>query len=146
MFTQSERDEFIGGYVQAAVWADLMPASSDPDHPDYEEGWESGGPTDATIDDFDDDSQLRIVGDCNRFLADNGYQLLLYCERRAYNPGEGTGLQHAGHDLWLSQHRHGTGFWDRGAGVVGDRLDKAAHKLSEDVAPYELPDGSYIME
>ena len=31
-----------------------------------------------------------------------------------------------GHDLWLTQNGHGTGFWDRGLGELGDELTKAA--------------------
>jgi hypothetical protein len=32
-----------------------------------------------------------------------------------------------GQDLWLTQNHHGTGFWDRGLGELGDELTKAAH-------------------
>jgi hypothetical protein len=27
-----------------------------------------------------------------------------------------------GHDFWLTRNGHGAGFWDRGLGVVGDKL------------------------
>jgi hypothetical protein len=30
------------------------------------------------------------------------------------------------HDFWLTRNGHGAGFWDRGLGVVGDRLTKVA--------------------
>jgi len=36
-----------------------------------------------------------------------------------------------GHDLWLTRNGHGTGFWDRSLGDVGDRLTSAAEKLGE---------------
>ena len=29
----------------------------------------------------------------------------------------------AGHDLWLTTNNHGTGFWDRGMGGIGQRLN-----------------------
>jgi hypothetical protein len=38
----------------------------------------------------------------------------------------GTNEQN-GHDLWLTQARHGAGFWDRGYGETGDKLTEAAH-------------------
>lgn len=31
-----------------------------------------------------------------------------------------------GHDLWLTRDHHGTGFWDRGLGELGDALTKIA--------------------
>ena len=36
-----------------------------------------------------------------------------------------------GHDFWLTRNRHGTGFWDRGLGQVGDQLTKASHVYGE---------------
>ena len=32
-----------------------------------------------------------------------------------------------GYDFWLTREGHGAGFWDRGYGVVGDKLTDAAH-------------------
>jgi hypothetical protein len=32
-----------------------------------------------------------------------------------------------GHDFWLTRHRHGSGFWDRGLGDVGAQLTELAH-------------------
>lgn len=36
-----------------------------------------------------------------------------------------------GHDFWLSRNGHGTGFWDRDLGDVGDRLHAAAKACGE---------------
>lgn len=36
-----------------------------------------------------------------------------------------------GHDLWLTRERHGSGFWDRGAGDAGDTLTAAAEAMGE---------------
>lgn len=36
-----------------------------------------------------------------------------------------------GHDLWLTQGRHGAGFWDRGYGETGEKLTEAAHRFGE---------------
>lgn len=50
--------------------------------------------------------------------------------------------EQGGHDFWLSRNRHGTGFWDRGTGEVGDRLYEAA-KLYGTVDVY-LGDDNYV--
>jgi hypothetical protein len=36
-----------------------------------------------------------------------------------------------GHDFWLTRNGHGTGFWDRGLGVIGERLTAACKKYGE---------------
>ena len=35
-------------------------------------------------------------------------------------------LEQVAHDFWLTRNGHGTGFWDRGLGEVGERLSAAA--------------------
>lgn len=35
------------------------------------------------------------------------------------------------HDYILTRNGHGTGFWDRGLGELGDRLTEAAHNAGE---------------
>lgn len=34
-----------------------------------------------------------------------------------------------GHDLWLTRNGHGTGFWDRGLGVLGAALTEVAEAM-----------------
>ena len=41
----------------------------------------------------------------------------------------GWGPEQAGHDLWLTRNGHGTGFWDRGYGNVGDRFANIARTM-----------------
>lgn len=36
-----------------------------------------------------------------------------------------------GHDFWLTRNRYGAGFWDRGWGVVGEKLTKIAESFRE---------------
>jgi hypothetical protein len=60
-----------------------------------------------------------MVRDCARFRAERPVDLERYVEL-------GRDLSHAGHDFWLSRNGHGTGFWDRGFGAVGDSLDAHA--------------------
>ena len=50
-------------------------------------------------------------------------------------------LGQVGHDFALTRNRHGTGFWDRGYGKMGDDLTKWAHTFGE-VDVYVADDGS----
>ena len=36
-----------------------------------------------------------------------------------------------GHDFWLSRNHHGAGFFDRGLGEVGDKLQKLSQTFKE---------------
>lgn len=36
-----------------------------------------------------------------------------------------------GHDFLLTRDRHGAGFWDRGLGILGDRLTQASHPYGD---------------
>jgi hypothetical protein len=37
----------------------------------------------------------------------------------------------SGIDFWLTRNRHGTGFWDRGHGSIGEQLTALAHVYGE---------------
>lgn len=41
------------------------------------------------------------------------------------------GDERVGHDFWLTRNGHGAGFWDRGAGELGDRLSAMARSYGE---------------
>jgi hypothetical protein len=57
-----------------------------------------------------------------------------------YFEHDNTSWHQLGVDLWLTQNRHGCGFWGRGLGELGDRLtDIAKHCGSVDT--YEGDDG-----
>lgn len=60
--------------------------------------------------------------DCEAFQEENAADLEAFCEATGHDTGS------AGRDFWLTRNCHGAGFWDRGAGEVGDRLSKAAHR------------------
>lgn len=44
---------------------------------------------------------------------------------------EQFGLESFGHDMSMTRCRHGVGYWDRGAGDIGDTLTEWAHSLGE---------------
>jgi hypothetical protein len=76
----------------------------------------------------------RIDKDCNDFIeaADNAGLLTPYLIQR--------NLDDLGHDFWLSRSGHGSGFWDRGLGELGDKLQALAESFKE-CAAYEGDDG-----
>lgn len=100
-------DEFTQGYLECALWASP--------------GTDEEGELDElyTLDDLCDSALARCRAECQRFQTENAADL---------NSAEEAGCarDHLGHDLFLSRNRHGTGFWDRGLGHLGDRLQAAA--------------------
>lgn len=71
------------------------------------------------LDDFADESVVDAAADCARFVADNQIDL------------EELSDEDIGHNFWLTRNGHGTGFWDRGLGAVGDRLTAACKPYGE---------------
>lgn len=61
----------------------------------------------------------KMLRDCAQFLREN-VELLNHT---------GMDLSHIGHNFWLSRNGHGTGFWDRGLGDLGDALSEAAREM-----------------
>lgn len=102
----TDRQAARNAYVECADWADA-PRDEDGEESDTI-GWHPTALTamDAEMDAFLDDPE--VVRDV-------------------------VGLEPAqvGHDFWLTRNGHGTGFWDRGLGAVGDRLSVAAHAYGE---------------
>lgn len=58
---------------------------------------------------------------------------------------EGADLDYyqVAHDFWLTCNGHGTGFWDRGLGEVGDKLTEHC-KIIGSIDPFVLDDKIYI--
>lgn len=105
-------DAFTTGYVECLLW-------SSKDNAD-----DSGGaPLDDNYDesDIDEQSLLEIVEQCRDFQESNAKLLA-----RAYAARPTYDASHAGYDFWLTRVGHGSGFWDRGFGQLGDELTKAA--------------------
>ena len=108
--------DFIDGYIECALWST---------------GGEYEGEQLENFDDFDLNPNARPILEkhCRDFMGDNIIDLLEYVERRAgCMPSPWV---HAGHDFWLTRHRHGAGFWDRGLGELGERLTNTAHSVGE---------------
>lgn len=113
-------DAFTQGYVEAMFFTDASDA-------------DDGDLANATFDELADEALSRIVIDCQRFQSEN-VQLLTRAygvqgrhERSPYD------AQRAGNDYWYTRNGHGTGFWDRGLGELGDQLAAAARYSSVDL-------------
>lgn len=94
-------DKFLGSYLVCALWA----STGDKDEP-----------LDSLYspDDFAPEALKQCRKDCKDFQQNNKKDLL------------GLDQEQCGQDFWLTRNHHGAGFWDRGLGVLGDRLTKAA--------------------
>lgn len=123
--TTSER--FLSGYVACALWS--SPSNKDPNtgEPMLDRDYGRG--------DLAPEALKSMTDDCEAFQRDNAADLAL-AYVGAYSP------ERAGHDFWLTRNRHGAGFWDRGLGLLGDRLTEAAHAYGEVNLYLALADGS----
>lgn len=61
------------------------------------------------VEDIEENTLKEIIRDCKDFQAKY---------REWYSPA-GWSDDRAGHDFWLTRNRHGTGFWDRDASMLG---------------------------
>ena len=99
--TATDLDAFYDQYLETALWSEL----DDDDEP-----------LDGTYsaDDIAVSSLAEMRSDCADFVTANTDDLA------------DIDAAQAGHDFWLTRNGHGTGFWDRGLGAIGDRLASAA--------------------
>jgi hypothetical protein len=95
-------DTILRHYLVCAVWT----GTDNDGEPLGSTGW--------TVDDIHESSIDKARLDIERFVSLAGDML------------DGLSDETIGHDFWLTRNRHGTGFWDRGLGDVGNRLSKIA--------------------
>lgn len=123
-------EKMLRGYVECALWscsigeanvqyAAMFNDGEDPPAEDASFEYLNFGPEDIAV-----ESMRSMLADCAAFLAGNAPDVEEFCFL-------GHDLEQVGHDFWLTRNRHGAGFWDRGAGVVGERLSKAAKVYGE---------------
>jgi hypothetical protein len=118
-------DAFLDGYVEALLWSESCNGTiHDPDHEHaYDDRPED---CDTSLDRFYDsedlaaDSMAEISNDVLDFVVTNWADLQEFA-RLTQRPAD-----YAGHDFLLTRNHHGVGFWDRGAGELGDRLTAAS--------------------
>jgi hypothetical protein len=126
IFSDDEVSAFIRGYIGCALWSSTDQSRED-----------GGDPLDRNYssDDIATDARYKIETECRQFLSANADAIDDYGatdEIQAIAESDGSEVMDcAGHDLWLTRNGHGTGFWDRGVGDVGDKLADAARSLGE---------------
>lgn len=117
--------DVVDGYIEAMLFS-----SND-------ESDESGGaPLDQNYgpDDLSPQARATARATCAAFVKRNRAAI------EKFKQITGRGDDAVGHDLWFTRNGHGVGFWDRGAGAVGEKLSKAANKMGG-VDPYVGDDG-----
>jgi len=113
--TKEQFDEFVRGYITAALWST---------HGDDGEFLDQ----DYDRDDLTETAKIKMRAHCQDFVDAQETDLLAYAVEMEHvrHRGQGTAWDHAGHDFWFTAGGHGAGFWDRGLGDLGDRLSEAA--------------------
>lgn len=103
-------DLFTLEYIKTLLWTETDNSN------------EQGGDSldkNYSIKDFNLNSLLKIQAECIDFQ--NGWEHLL---------GQAGSLDQNAHDFCLTRNCHGTGFWDRGYGEIGELLTKACKEYS----------------
>lgn len=141
-------EEFVNGLFVAAIWSDLRWTD--------DEREAGGGEAAYCLSEMTDESRTKLDKLSRLFIESNLTDINAYvraCEdgsRRGFDKGEGTPMEYAGHDAWLSAVGHGTGFWDRDLGALGDRLNEAAKtvfgRFEGSGLPYETSDNKVSFE
>ena len=98
--------EFFAGYVIAALWSSCDDEGNSLDNDHGPEG-------------IGEETMREMREDCAAFMRTNAADLAAMME------ATGRDMSSMGHDFWLTRNGHGVGFWDRGAGDLGDRLTDA---------------------
>ncbi len=123
--TDRESAEFLAGYLEAAAWCGI--ATSE------------GKTRSVATGELPADFREQAEADCAEFLTANLPATRAWRETVGEwrGPVDGCGNDHysatecAGHDFYLTRNGHGTGFWDRDAGAVGEQLSAAARRHGE---------------
>lgn len=105
-------------YIRTLLWSESCMGTAGGDH---EHNTDNPEDCDASLefigydaDDLAPEARKEIEQDVRDFCEANGADLV------DLGPGE------IGQNFLLSRNNHGTGFWDRGWGELGDRLHDAA--------------------
>ena len=104
----------LAHYLIAALWSSTHPDTEEPLDDDY----------DAS--DIHESALATSRADVEAFIESVGDLDLAEYEAVALQHGRDQML---GHDLWLTRNGHGAGFGTRGAGEVGEQLDRLASAM-----------------
>lgn len=107
-------NDMTRGYLECALWTTLLDEDREAD-------------SIYDVSDFAPEAVTQASEDCSRFETENAADLADFPD----SPDGDSPEAFVGHNLWLTRNGHGTGFWDRDLGEVGDRLSEAARKMGE---------------
>lgn len=99
-------DTMLDAYIECALWSSVDPETEEP--------------LDDICDDVSEETRAAMRKDCEGFL---------YLAEEAGLITEDDDAARLGHDLWLTQNRHGAGFWDGDWDERGDALTDIAHSF-----------------
>lgn len=111
---------FEEGYVECLFWTD---------EDSIKEGMSDNGEDPDTLILSADRIDPVNLGEVQQVLLD--FVHANWRDLQKYQETTGRTADFAGQDFALSRNGHGTGFWDRGAGELGDRLHAAAKVYGE---------------
>jgi hypothetical protein len=125
-------DRMTAAYLECAEWSSV---DADPSQPAPIDGSDPDPvPLDSLGLEWSTDANNAAREVCESFVATALADLVAVAAMvEQVGRSEYSAAELAGHDLWLTSARHGTGFWDRGYGAAGDRLTKVAHTFPMDV-------------
>jgi hypothetical protein len=113
----ADLEAVYSGYRDAALWSTTNDRHyDDPEEPEN---------LDQTDYELSEEAEHHFRTDCAAFITENAELVAAVGEL-------GMDGENIGHNFWLSRCGHGTGFWDRGHGELGDKLHEAAKKFGED--------------
>jgi hypothetical protein len=132
----------VAGYITCLLWSESCRGSAGNASDEHEHNTDDPQDCDASLhtigydaDDLTEAARKEIESDVADFVMSNAADILALV-----NTGEAD-ADDIGHNFLLSRNGHGTGFWDRGWGVFGDRLHAAA-KAYGDTSAYATEDGA----
>lgn len=116
---ETKLDKFTEAYIACLLWAETD---------DNQEPLDSH----YKVSDIATEALHTIIEDCVNFQVANKGLLRDLDESQC------------GHDFWLTRHGHGSGFWDRGLGEIGETLSQKAHEFGS-CDPYIGDDGKLYL-
>lgn len=112
--TTAQHADFHRAFVACLLWTTSNPDNEDRNLDD-----------DYEASDFHPLTSEALRAKSEEFARENAADILIATKHDGYT------MESAGHDLALSCNGHGAGYFDRGLGEVGDRLQSAAEKVGQ---------------